>query len=109
MVVDVVVEIADIDRLAINVARFEMARDKLTRKRITRTSKHASENRPVTPFVTTLLTLLSDAALIPSTKVLVISFLSTDVDAHTVRNSRNSADAPYSEGCTFLTTRRLAT
>jgi hypothetical protein len=36
-------------------------------KRITRTSEHASENRFVAQFVTTLLTLLSDAVRIPST------------------------------------------
>jgi hypothetical protein len=32
MLVDVVVEIAHIDRLAIKVERFEMTRDKLTRR-----------------------------------------------------------------------------
>ena len=36
-------------------------------KRITRTSEDASKNRFVTQFVTTLLTSLSDAVLIPST------------------------------------------
>ena len=78
-------------------------------ERIPRAVAHASRNASVTRFVTRLLTLLSAAAPILSTKMPVISFLSTDVDERTVRNAQNRAHAPYSEGCTSLTTRRLAT